>query len=101
MSTLIFNEFKNLDASDKYDHMYQEILDIVEEISGLDPDLIEPTTPFMSLGLDSLMSVEIAKRLGEKLSLNLPRTLIWTYSYMDLLIEFLIEEITKKGASDV
>ena len=98
VSTSIVQEINGLDPEDQYDLIYKEILNIVEEASGLDPDLVEPTTPFMSLGLDSIMGVEIANRLGKTFSLDLQKTLIWTYSYMDALIAFLINELTKENA---
>jgi len=98
MSAWVAHQIRGLDPEDQYDILYEKVLNIVVEVSSLDPDLIEPTTPFMGLGLDSIMSVEIADRLGKAFSLDLQKTLIWTYSYMDALIKFLMDELGKKNA---
>ena len=97
MSSTFIDQIAQLDAEDQYDTLYQEILDTIEEVSGVDQDLLEPTTPFMSIGLDSVMGVEIANKLGEKLALELQKTLIWTYSYMDALTKYLVNELVNKG----
>lgn len=93
MTNVIFDQLNKMQDEDQYDFLYQEIIDIVTSISGLSPDLFEPTTPFMSLGIDSIMGVEIAKELGKKLSLTLQNTLIWTYPYMDTLTKHLLNEV--------
>ncbi len=43
------------------------------------PSRIETTKPFRSLGLDSLMGLELRNRLETELSLQLPASVVWNY----------------------
>jgi acyl transferase domain-containing protein/acyl carrier protein len=51
----------------------------IAQVMRLEPTQLEPTTPLGSLGLDSLMGLEIRNRLEASLGLTIPATLIWTY----------------------
>ncbi|WP_437759559.1 type I polyketide synthase [Sorangium sp. So ce1389] len=63
-----------------------------EQIGGvlrLDPARLEPSTPLGSLGLDSLMSMEIRNRIEATLGLRLSATLVWTYPTVASLAPYL------------
>ncbi|WP_437819488.1 type I polyketide synthase [Sorangium sp. So ce1078] len=67
-----------------------------EQIGGvlrLDPARLEPSTPLGSLGLDSLMSMEIRNRLEATLGLRLSATLVWTYPTVASLAPYLAEQM--------
>jgi myxalamid-type polyketide synthase MxaE and MxaD len=51
----------------------------IAEVMQLDPAQLASATPLGSLGLDSLMGLEIRNRLEASLGLTIPATLIWTY----------------------
>jgi phthiocerol/phenolphthiocerol synthesis type-I polyketide synthase C len=57
--------------------------DKVRELAGrvlrLDPSAFDGDTPFKSLGLDSLMGLELRNRLEAAFGLKLSPTLLWTY----------------------
>ncbi|MEU8872214.1 type I polyketide synthase [Streptomyces javensis] len=57
--------------------------DKVRELAGrvlrLDPDHVEPDSPFKTLGLDSLMSLELRNRLEAAFGMKLSPTLLWAY----------------------
>jgi acyl carrier protein len=71
----------------------------VARVLRLSPDRIEPLTPFRSLGIDSLMSLEVRNRVEASLGLKLPATLLFTYSNVALLLEHLLEQIEPAVAS--
>ncbi|WP_437970633.1 SDR family NAD(P)-dependent oxidoreductase [Sorangium sp. So ce260] len=58
-----------------------------------EPGRIERDTPFMSLGFDSLMGLELRNRLEAGLSLALPATLIWTYPHIAALSAYLLGKL--------
>lgn len=59
----------------------------------LDPDGIDPTTPLTSMGFDSLLALELRKRLESSLQVALPATLAWRYPTIDALVPFLAERM--------
>jgi acyl carrier protein len=87
-------------ANERYDFMYREIISEICMVSGVDANFIEPTTPFMSLGIDSHMGVMLRGRFEKKFSLSLPPTLIWTYPYMDVFVKYLLSALANEGIPD-
>ncbi|HEU4534078.1 MAG TPA: acyl carrier protein, partial [Polyangiaceae bacterium] len=59
----------------------------------LDPARLEGGLPFGSLGLDSLMGLEIRNRLEAGLALKLPATLLWTYPSVRALAGQLLDKL--------
>ena len=56
-------------------HLREQIAQVMQ----LEPAQLAPATPLGSLGLDSLMGLEIRNRLEASLGLTISATLIWTY----------------------
>ena len=75
----------------------------VEEIAGrvlrIDPKTIDRDTPFKSLGLDSLMGLELRNRLEAAFGLKLSPTLLWTYGNARALSAVLIERVLSQQAA--
>ncbi|SEL14099.1 myxalamid-type polyketide synthase MxaE and MxaD [Stigmatella aurantiaca] len=65
----------------------------VGHVLRLAPSRIDPQQPLGSLGLDSLMGLEIRNRLEASLGLRLPATLVWRYPTVAALIEHLAEQL--------
>ena len=57
----------------------------------LDPDRIERSAAFQSLGVDSLMSLELRNRFEATLGIRLPATILLTYPTADALGRQLLE----------
>jgi NADPH:quinone reductase-like Zn-dependent oxidoreductase/acyl carrier protein len=64
---------------------------------------IDPEQPLKSLGLDSLMAVELRNALSRALGVPLPATLVFDYPTLDKLVLFLLEKTAlapAPGAAD-
>ncbi|MFE7487922.1 SDR family NAD(P)-dependent oxidoreductase [Kitasatospora sp. NPDC057541] len=76
----------------------------VQELAGrvlrLDAGAIDRDTPFKSLGLDSLMGLELRNRLEAAFGLRLSPTLLWTYGTPRALSAVLAERLLGESAGD-
>jgi len=70
-------------------HLREQIAQVMQ----LEPAQVETKTPLGSLGLDSLMGLEIRNRLEASLGLTIPATLIWTYPTIAALAAYLAEKL--------
>ncbi|WP_218040186.1 beta-ketoacyl reductase [Actinomadura sp. WMMB 499] len=74
----------------------------VRELAGrvlrFDADRIGGDAPFKSLGLDSLMSLELRNRLEAAFGLRLSPTLLWTYGNPAALAGALCEQLSGEGS---
>ncbi|NEQ95284.1 MAG: hypothetical protein F6K30_00870 [Cyanothece sp. SIO2G6] len=61
--------------------------------SGIDADTIDPKTAFADYGMDSVMAVELVQDLEDWLSLPLDATLLWNFSNIDTLSQYLAKEV--------
>jgi polyketide synthase 12/myxalamid-type polyketide synthase MxaB len=67
--------------------------DVVRRILRLEPgDRLDAKAPFLDLGVDSLMAVELRNLFGKMLGKVLPATVIFNYPNLDALVGFLAEE---------
>jgi acyl carrier protein len=70
-------------------HLIQQIAQVLR----LPPDQIDSKTPLPTLGLDSLMALELRNRLELSLGATLSATLIWGYPTVAALAPFLAEKM--------
>jgi phthiocerol/phenolphthiocerol synthesis type-I polyketide synthase C len=59
----------------------------------LDAAKIDTSTPLAAMGFDSLMSLELRKRLEASLRIELPATVAWRFPTIDALVPFLAERM--------
>ncbi|MFE2177619.1 SDR family NAD(P)-dependent oxidoreductase [Kitasatospora sp. NPDC059462] len=76
----------------------------VQELAGrvlrLDTGAVDRDTPFKSLGLDSLMGLELRNRLEAAFGLRLSPTLLWTYGTPRALSAVLAERLLGEQAGE-
>lgn len=70
------------------DHVLEELGNVVR----MDARQLDPNSPFTSLGIDSLMGVELRNRLESSTGQSLPSTAIWTYPTPKALAAFLLDK---------
>jgi phthiocerol/phenolphthiocerol synthesis type-I polyketide synthase C len=73
------------------------IRELVTQVLRLNGTDVAGSTPFKSLGLDSLMSLELRNRLEAAFARKLSPTLLWTYGTVDTLTGALAELVTSDG----
>ncbi|HEU5073919.1 MAG TPA: beta-ketoacyl synthase N-terminal-like domain-containing protein, partial [Polyangiaceae bacterium] len=59
------------------------------EVLRLPASRLDANAPFRTLGLDSLMGLEIRNRLERTLAIKLPATVVWNYSSVSALAQYL------------
>ncbi len=67
--------------------------DRISQILRIDPSRVGRHEPFRSLGLDSLMSLELRNRIESVLELKLSVALLWAHSTLSALATHLLEQI--------
>lgn len=63
-----------------------------------EPSRLDPQAPFQTMGVDSLMSLEIRNRVEETLGVRLGATVLYTYANLTALGQHVLERL---GLSDV
>ncbi len=71
----------------------RRLRELISQVLRLDPARIDPTTPIGTLGLDSLMGLEIRNRLEASLGLTISATLLWTVPTVVALAPYLAEKL--------
>src|SRR5262249_35421784 len=65
----------------------------IAQVLRLPEDKIEKDAPLMSLGMDSLMGLELRNRIEAALGVTAPATLLWTYPTVATLSGHLVGQV--------
>src|SRR5262249_33896671 len=88
------------EATERVTMLERFLREQVGHVLRLDPARIERQTPFQSLGIDSVMGLELRNRIEASLGITLPATLIWTYPNVVAMAKYLAEKLgTEQSAS--
>ena len=77
-----------------------EIKELIAEVLYVDTDKVSDTKVFMELGLDSILGVELVRKLKDKYQVDIKATKIYDYSNINRLSEY-VAEIMSKDESEV
>jgi len=69
------------------------LIDWLTVRAELNPGVMQPSTPFAELGIDSLTAVEISQDLEKALELELPPMVIWSCPTCQAMAAYLVEEL--------
>jgi acyl carrier protein len=69
-------------------YLQQEVAQILQ-MAGLP----NPTSGFHEIGMDSLMTIELRRRLEKGLAVALPSTIVFEYPTVALLRQYLVQEV--------
>ena len=75
----LLDELRRLPARKRGARLTVAITEAIASVMRLELAAIRPTTPLEELGLDSLMGLELANRLGSMLGLELAATTLWNF----------------------
>jgi acyl transferase domain-containing protein/NAD(P)-dependent dehydrogenase (short-subunit alcohol dehydrogenase family)/acyl carrier protein len=74
----------------------ERVLEAVAGVLREELQRVDTTRALRDLGLDSLMSVELAERLARALGVQTTTTLLWRYSSVDALVAYFMEQLTPR-----
>jgi 6-methylsalicylic acid synthase len=60
----------------------------------LSEDDLDVRRPLSELGLDSVMTVSIRRRLEKRLRVDVPATLLWTHPTVTAVADYLVTRVT-------
>lgn len=87
-------EFKKIPPEDQRDYLTAHIQSEINRVLGFEPSgLKDRGKSFTSLGMDSLMMLDVKDRLQTSLGYSLPLTLLSEYPTLDMLVEYIFTGI--------
>jgi len=87
-----------LPAPQRLQHLRERLRNEVAAVLGMaDPTSLEARRGFAEQGMDSLMAVELAGRIGGACGVDLPSTFLFDHPTLDALTRFLLESLVADG----
>jgi len=81
-------------------HQTQHCVGQAARVLKQDEQLVDVHRPLAAMGFDSLMSLELRKRLETSLGITLPATVVWRFPTIEALVPFLAEQLGVSLAAD-
>ncbi|HEX4913619.1 MAG TPA: acyl carrier protein, partial [Vicinamibacterales bacterium] len=78
----------------------RHVLEQTAQALRLEAGQLDPTQGLFDLGMDSLMALDVRKRLESSLGLKLPTTLTFNYPTIDAIVGFLSERLEAEATTD-
>lgn len=86
-------ELSALPRDARGDRMVTVVSEVVGEVAGLPAAQVDPAEPFRSIGLNSIMGLELRTRLERLLGTALSSTVVWNYPTVDALAAELADRL--------
>lgn len=80
----------------RFGSVVQHVVEQLARVIRTEASRIDPGASFTSLGIDSLMSIELRNRLEASLAIKLPPTLLFTYASPSALAAHLLEQLVPR-----
>jgi acyl carrier protein len=91
---------QELSPTERRDALERHVVGSIGAVLRLPAERIDAHTPFVSYGMDSLMSLEIRNRLEPSLGLRLSAALLYTYPTTAALVDHLLGELNLYSIED-
>ncbi|MFF4097182.1 acyltransferase domain-containing protein [Streptomyces sp. NPDC001834] len=91
------DELLALPAAERVARTARVVQETVGDIAGLATAEVDPAEPFHSLGLNSIMGLELRNRLERRLGTTLSSTVVWNYPTVDALAAELTARLETAG----
>jgi probable biosynthetic protein (TIGR04098 family) len=78
----------------------KELLTLVSELLYLEESEVDDTQTFVSLGLDSILGVELVKKINNKWQLSIPTSQIYSYPNIVELSDYIISSLELTGTNE-
>ncbi|MEM9457629.1 MAG: beta-ketoacyl synthase N-terminal-like domain-containing protein [Myxococcota bacterium] len=82
---------RELEPSLRREHLVDTLTGIIATLLRHEPESVEPGTGFFALGMDSLMAVELRRRLQVALAVTIPASVVFEYPTIRRLAVYLLE----------
>lgn len=89
----ITSEFAAASIAERRQLVVSRVLDAAGQSMRVDPRHVDPAQGLFDLGMDSLMALDLRKRLESSFALSLPSTLLFNYPTIDAIVELLVERL--------
>jgi myxalamid-type polyketide synthase MxaB len=87
-------------SSKRHEFLSRHVRDQATRVLGLESgQSLDSNVPLKELGLDSLMAIELAKRLSADIERPLPATMVFTYSTVSALSGYLLDQVYPRDDS--
>ncbi|HRI69423.1 MAG TPA: beta-ketoacyl reductase, partial [Polyangium sp.] len=94
----LLDEVTNATPDERIILLETHVLEQVGRVLRLDPSRIDRLAPFSTLGMDSLMSLELRNRLEPTLGIRLASTLLFAHPTPAALASYLLERLVSETA---
>lgn len=86
--------------SAQHTNIQKELLTLVSELLYLEESEVYDTQTFVSLGLDSILGVELVKKINKKWQLSMPTSQIYSYPNIVELSDYIISSLELTGTNE-
>ncbi|MFC9057721.1 type I polyketide synthase [Streptomyces sp. NPDC057074] len=93
-------EWESLPAGELRGHLADAVRAGVADVMKTRPSDLDTRVPLTELGLDSVMTVVVRRRLEKQFALALPATLLWERPSVEAVADFLFDLLSRRTGED-
>ena len=86
-------EHKTIAKPHTQEQVLLQLIDFIANVLYIDANSIDPREKFIDLGLDSIIGVELTKRINDQFAIEIAATDLYNYPAPDLLAGFVYEQL--------
>jgi NADPH:quinone reductase-like Zn-dependent oxidoreductase/acyl carrier protein len=96
----LLQALRHAPSAQRIERIEEHLRKLLGQVLRMNPSEIDPKTPFRSLGVDSLMGLELRNRLEASLGLSMSVTMVWAYPDVVLLARHILSRLGLDAASE-